>query len=121
MAEMNGVHAILERARAHFEGKGRKRIEIAEWPDDDGAPTVLFAKPMTLMEKNKIYKVARKDDLSILVDAIILKSEDEAGEKVFTLEHKQPLLRAVDADIIARVGSEIIGGDDDDVDELAKN
>ena len=76
---------------------------------------------MTLAEKSKIYKGARKDDLSILVDAIILKSEDEAGEKVFTLEHKQPLLRAVDADIIARVGSEIIGGDDDDVDELAKN
>jgi len=120
MAEINGVHAILDRARAHFEGKGRKRIEIAEWPDEAGAPTVLWAKPMTLHEKNRIYKGARKDDLGILVDAIILKAEDQAGEPLFTLEHKQPLLRAVDADIIARVGSEIIGGDDD-VDELAKN
>ena len=120
MAEMNGVHAILDRARAHFEGKGRKRIEIAEWPDDAGASTVLFAKPMSLLEKNRIYRGAKKDDLAILVDAIILKAEDEAGEKLFTLEHKQPLLRNVDADIIARVGSEIIGSDDD-IDDLAKN
>jgi len=113
MADINGVHVILDRARAHFEGKGRKRIEIVEWPDDAGAPTVLFAKPMSLHEKNRIYKGAKKDDLAILVDAIILKAEDEAGEKLFTLEHKQPLLRAVDADVIARVGSEIIGSDDD--------
>jgi len=113
MAENNGVHAILDRARAHFEGKGRKRIEIVEWPDDAGAPTVMWAKPMTLYEKNRIYKGAKKDDLAILVDAIILKAEDEAGEKLFTLDHKQPLLRAVDADIIARVGSEIIGSEDD--------
>ena len=116
----DAINQVLERAKAHYEGQGRKSIEVEEWADDDGKPTIIYSKPMTLREKSKIYKGARKDDLAILVDAIILKAENKEGEKLFGLEHKQALLRSVDADVVARIGADIIGSETD-MDELEKN
>ena len=35
--------SILDRAKSHFENKGVKRIEVPEWKDENGNPTILLS------------------------------------------------------------------------------
>ena len=67
---------ILERVKAHREALGRKEIEVAEWSDDDGAPTIFFSTPITLGEMRRWYKGISGEDISVLVDVVITKADD---------------------------------------------
>ena len=40
--------SILDRAKSHFENIGVQSIEVPEWKDEDGKPTVLFWNPINL-------------------------------------------------------------------------
>ena len=46
--------SIIDRAKSHFESLGVQDIEIEEWKDDEGKPTVVYWNPITLAEKKKI-------------------------------------------------------------------
>lgn len=111
---------IIERVKAHRENLGRKTIEVEEWPDESGQPTVIYAKPITLGELRRWYKGINGDDISVLVDVIIAKAEDEAGERMFTLEDKQPLLRIAEFSVVSRIAGEMMDHSDD-LDEIEKN
>jgi hypothetical protein len=52
--------------------------------------------------------VLRTDDLGVLVDAIMMKSKDKDGNKIFKLDDKQVLLNKADPDVIARVATEML-------------
>ena len=95
-------------------------IEVEEWPDEAGLPTVIYAKPITLGELRRWYKGINGDDISVLVDVIIAKAEDEAGERMFSLEDKQPLLRIAEFSIVSRIAGEMMDHSDD-LDEIEKN
>ena len=110
---------IIERVKAHRESLGRKQIEVPEWPDDEENPTVFFSQPITLGEIKRWYKGINGDDISVLVDVIIAKAENSDGQKVFTLEDKQPLLRTAEFSVISRIAGEMI--DHSEVDDIAKN
>lgn len=110
---------ILERVKAHRDAIGRKEIEVAEWPDEDGAPTILYASPITLAEMRKWYKGISGEDIGVLVDVLITKAEDKAGERIFTLEDKQPLLRTAEFSVISRISTAIL--DHESADDLEKN
>ena len=111
---------IIERVKAHREALGRKVIEVEEWPDDDGQPTVMYAKPISLGELRKWYKGINGDDISVLVDVIIAKAEDEAGERLFTLEDKQPLLRIAEFSVVSRIAGAMMDHESD-LDDIEKN
>ena len=111
---------IIERVKAHRESLGRKQIEVPEWPDADGNPLVLYCKPITLGELKRWYKGISGDDISVLVDVIIGKSEDTNGERMFSLEDKQPLLRIAEFSVVSRIAGEMIEHADD-LDEIEKN
>jgi len=111
--------SIIERAKRHAEGLGRKMVEVPEWADDSGAPTILYSKPITLFEMRKWWKGMQSDDITIFVDLIIAKAEDREGNKVFTLEDKQPLLRTAEFSVLARVAGEMV--DFTDAEILEKN
>ena len=64
------VSPITARAKAHAESLGRKQIEVVEWPDDDGKPTLLYCSPITLGEMKRFYKAINSDDISVFVDLI---------------------------------------------------
>ena len=83
-------------------------VEVPEWLDDAGGPTIIFCKPITLFEMRKWWAGINKDDITIFVDMIISKAEDREGKKLFTLEDKQPLLRSAEYSVIARVAGEMI-------------
>lgn len=110
---------ILERVKAHRESLGRKQIEVPEWADETGGSTILFCSPITLAEMRKWYKGISGEDISVLVDVIITKAENAEGDRVFTLEDKQPLLRTAEFSVLSRVATEML--DHEDVDDLEKN
>ena len=97
--------SILENARAHFESKGIRQIEISEWD------TTIHCTPFTMNEKRKLLKVAKNDDLEFLVRALIMKAHDAQGEPLFDLSDKVALMNSVDPDVITRVVTEITSSD----------
>jgi hypothetical protein len=98
---------VIDRVKAQFESLGIKKIEVAEW-GEEGKPLVIYCSPITLGEKRNLFKNAKNDDLGVLVDVIVLKSKNADGEKIFKLDDKQVLLNNADANVIARVSTEIL-------------
>jgi hypothetical protein len=100
---------IIDRVKAQFEALGIKKIEVAEW-GEEGKPLIIYCSPFTLGEKRNLFKGARNDDLGVLVDAIVLKAKDSEGNKIFKLDDKLTLLNNADANVIARVSTEMLNG-----------
>jgi len=111
--------SVLDRAKAHFESKDIKRIEIPEWKDEHGNPTVLLAEPMSLEDNRTLRKAAQEDDNDFIVRMIILKALNEDGTKAFDLSDKPTLLRKVDPAILLRIGNMIYGSES--TEEMAGN
>ena len=101
--------SILDRAKSHFENIGVQSIEVPEWKDEDGKPTVLFWNPINLYEKNKLFKKSdNMTDVSILADIVVMKSLAKDGKKIFKLEDKMDLLTKVDSDVLSRIATAMI-------------
>lgn len=110
--------SIIDRAKSHYRELGERRIEVPEWGDESG-PLVIFATPFTLAEKNKLYRLAKDDNLELLAYTLILKALDKDGNKLFTLEHKHALVNSVDSNVLARVAAQI--GDSTPPEVMEKN
>ena len=95
----------LQGAVNHFKHQEVKIIEVEEWGlvGDDA----IYVKPFTLLEKSELFK--DNNDLTVLIDIIVKKSENKDGEKMFDLESKIKMKKFVDPDIIGRIASEIMG------------
>ena len=99
--------SILERAKAHFESKEIKRIEVPEWGDDNGNPAVIIAEPFTLADRKTLLKFAKDDEMVFVVRMVIMKAMNENGEKLFDLSDKPVLMNKVDPAIILRIANAI--------------
>jgi hypothetical protein len=95
----------LEGAVNHFKHQEIKIIEVEEWglTGEDA----IYVKPFTLLEKSELFK--NDNDLTVLIDIIVKKSETKDGDKMFDLESKIKMKKFVDPDIIGRVASQIMG------------
>jgi hypothetical protein len=102
----------IDLVREHFNNLGTKRIEVPEWK------LVIFSTPMTLAEKNRVYKKSQNNDMDLLVDILIMKASDEAGKKLFTIEHKATLLNKADSNVLGRVANEILADSSPKFDDL---
>jgi hypothetical protein len=100
---------VIDRVKAQFEALGIKKIEVAEW-GEEGKPLTIYCSPFTLGEKRNLFKGAKNDDLGVLVDAIVLKAKDSEGNKIFKLDDKLTLLNNADANVIARVATDLLSG-----------
>jgi len=98
--------SILDRAKAHYDAMGSHRIEVPEWKDENGDPTILYSEPMTLDERRKLDKFSN-DTQEYLARLIITKALDEQGNKVFKIEDKPILMKRVSDVVIARIAGEI--------------
>ena len=97
--------SILDHAEEQFSSIQRKQIDVPEWN------TTIYAKPLTLAEKRKLYRNlgAKNDDVStMMVDALILKAEDKDGKKVFTPDDRDRLMNKVDPDVVSAIATEIL-------------
>jgi len=104
----------IEKAKAHFDSLEIKTIEVPEWGDEDN-PLIIHAKPITLLETSKLYKMAKDDDLAMMAYVLIYKALDENGDKLFDLGDKSTLLNSVDRDVLVRVATVIMGNDNPDI------
>ena len=100
---------FIDRAKSHFESLGVQHIEIEEWKDESGNPSVIYWNPINLSEKNKLFRKSdNHNDVSILADILVMKALDKDGNKLFTLEDKLPLMLKVDSDVLSRVATEMV-------------
>ncbi len=113
---------IIDRVRAHFDSKEAKIIEVPEWGDGNES-LYIYVTPMTLAQKNRLYKMAKDDDLSLMVEALILKAKDKDDNPIFTRADKPDLMRSCDPDILIRVANSIIGDaeNSEDYADIKKN
>ena len=99
---------ILDRVVAHYDAKEVIKVEIPEWPDEAGNPTVLFSQPWSLEDRKRLARASNEDETEFLIRILILKLEDENGDKVFDLSHKPTLLKKADPSVVARITGEIM-------------
>jgi hypothetical protein len=102
----------IDLVREHFNSLGNKRIEVPEWK------LVIYASPMTLSEKNRVYKKSVASDMDLLVDILIMKATDENGKKLFTIDNRLTLLNKADSNVVSRVANEIVSSEAPSLDEL---
>ena len=118
MANAKKGGGAIERAVAHYSAQEIRAIEVPEWGDEDG-PLTIYVEPFTLREQGRLHKASSGGgDATVLADVLIMKCMDAEGNKMFTLDDKRVLQTKVDAGVLARVASEIMAVDQD---ELEKN
>ena len=105
--------SIIDRVKTHFDSLKTITIEVPEWKDEEGKPSIFYSEPLTLEEKNIIFKKSNNfTDLTVLVDLLIMKLQvkDEKGnlKKAFKLEDKFELRRKADSNVIASISNKIL-------------
>ena len=105
--------SVIDRFKSHFETLKTITIEVEEWKDEHGNASVFYSEPLTLEEKNIIFKKSNNfQDLTILVDLLIMKLlvKNDKGDmvKAFSPEDKFALRKKADSNIISDVANKIL-------------
>ena len=105
--------SVIDRVKSHFETLKTITIEVEEWKDEHGKPSVFYSEPLTLEEKNIIFRKSNNfQDLTILVDLLIMKLQikNDKGEfvKAFSPEDKFALRKRADSNVVASIANKIL-------------
>ena len=105
--------SVIDRVKSYFETLKTITIEVQEWKDEHGNPSVFYSEPLTLEEKNIIFKKSSNfQDLTVLVDLLIMKLQikNEKGDmiKAFSPEDKFALRKKADSNIISVIANQIL-------------
>ena len=105
--------SAIDRVKSHFEPLRTITIGIGEWKDENGNPSVFYSEPLTLEEKNIIFKKSNNfQDLTVLVDLLIMKLQikNDKGEmiKAFSPEDKFALRKKADSNVISEIANKIL-------------
>ena len=105
--------SVIDRVKSHFETLKTITIEVEEWKDENGNPSVFYSEPLTLEEKNIIFKKSNNfQDLTVLVDLLIMKLQikNEKGDmiKAFNPEDKFALRKKADSNVISNIANQIL-------------
>ncbi len=103
---------IADRIRQHFEALGTREIPVPEWGIS------IYATPVTVAERAKIYAGEKKSDQDFLVQILLTKARDRDGRPLFTLEDKAVLMQKADSAVLIRVASAIMNADSPPAAEL---
>ena len=111
--------SVIDRVKSHFETLKTITIEVPQWKDEHGNASLFYSEPLTLEEKNIIFKKSSNfQDLTVLVDLLIMKLQvkNDKGElvKAFNPEDKFALRKKADGKIIDRIATIITRGDNFD-------
>jgi len=100
--------SAIERGEAHFSRQQVRVIEVPEWAGEDGQPLLIYAKPLTLTEKQKLrYYTQNGSELEVLAYTLIMKAEDAQGNKLYTVAAKHSLMNKQDPEVIGRIAAQI--------------
>lgn len=97
--------SIAKRIAAKRAAQERGCVEVDEW-GEDGQPLRLYFHPVTARDVEKVQRkhpnFLDRASLAAMVEMIIEKAEDEAGDRAFTIEDK-PILMGETIGVIATV------------------
>ena len=66
--------SVIDRVKTHFETLKTITIEVEEWKDEHGKPSIFYSEPLTLEAQNIIFKnTSNFHDLTVIVDLLIMK------------------------------------------------
>lgn len=89
------MSVLASRIAAKRNERERNYIDVEEW-GDDGDPVRLYFSEMTARDMEKIQRkhpnILTNTTMASMVDAIIIKCEDDKGEPAFSLEDKPVLM-----------------------------
>lgn len=96
------------------EGADDRKVFVAT--DDDGNEAVkYYAKPLTPKDFQWVQKRHKgfpdRDQSEAMVDLLIRKVEDKAGEKILTIENKPALMLKGNMDRVSEMFGALFGGD----------
>jgi hypothetical protein len=77
----------------------------------------IHCSPMTLGQKNRLYKMAKEDVLGLMVEALIMKAKDKKSNCLFSRADKPELMRNCDPDVLIRIANNIMNETDLEVTE----
>ena len=101
----------------------RRKIEVAEWADDDGA-FVLYCRPITCYDLNELQRkhpsVLQNPSIASMVDLIVMKAESQDGEKLFSSAEDRMDLMGEETTIVSEIANQMFGTIES-ADDLAKN
>ena len=105
--------SVIDRVKSHFETLQTITIEVPEWKDEQGNPSVFYSEPLTLEQKNVIFKKSSNfQDLTVLVDLLMMKLlvKNDKGDLVKAFEpfDKLALQKKADSNIIATIANKIL-------------
>ena len=104
---------VIDRVKSHFETLKTITIEVEQWKDEHGNASIFYSEPLTLEEKNIIFKKSNNfQDLTILVDLLIMKLQvkNDKGEltKAFEPFDKLALRKKADSNVISSIANQIL-------------
>ena len=105
--------SVIDRVKTHFETLKTITIEVEEWKDEHGNPSIFYSEPLTLEEKNIIFKKSNNfQDLTILVDLLVMKLQvkNDKGEMIKAFEpfDKLALKKKADSNVISEIANKIL-------------
>ena len=105
--------SVIDRVKTHFETLNTITIEVDEWKDEHGNSSIFYSEPLTLEEKNIIFKKSNNfQDLTVLVDLLIMKLQvkNDKGEMIKAFEpfDKLALRKKADSNVIANIANKIL-------------
>lgn len=110
----------IDKVKSHYKNAARDRKDkaVPEWGDESG-PMVVYWTPLTLDEQAAIYRATKKSGLSGLAKALVLKCEDQDGNKIFSPEDYLTLRKQADGKVVADIANAILGAKT--VEDMEKN
>ena len=102
---------ILDHAAEAFKNRPVREIEVQEWGTDEGA-LIIYVKPLTLQEQQKVFKFSQGSELEAMAQIIIMKALNSNGDKLFTVKDKHTLMNSVDPTVVITIATDILGEGD---------
>ncbi|KZL17533.1 hypothetical protein [Pseudovibrio sp. Ad37] len=98
----------IERVKSHYKRAKNQIIEVPEW-GEKGEAFKLFYDPMTPNQRKRVNDENEGLDPEAFVDVLVMKAQNEAGEKLFNADDKHKLLTEADGAIIGRIAVQMLG------------
>lgn len=122
---------ILERAmkqyREKVEASGILSLDVPQWPDEQGKPTVIYFRPLSTLpvkDYSRVVYYAAQETVEAAVDILIVRALNSDKTPLFRSVERGELLRKIDPevvlDIIGRMG-ELDSVSRNSVEEAEKN
>ena len=93
---------LLEKIKTHFSSQERMHLYVPEWDQD------IYMTPLSIQEQLKITTRAKDSPVQLAVYGLILKAENEQGDKLFGLDDKMTLLNNCSFKTVERIISALL-------------